>query len=342
MRSSKAFTVVYVITSDGKDGFADMALVSMLSVRINNPGLRIVALCDADSAAALRKEKHRLLEVCDEVISIETPEGEPTFRNRWIKTQMGRDGSGSCFYVDADVVVRRRLDELATMDADVAAAPNHSNAADEVLIPPRESGIIDAMGWRRPSRLFVNGGVMWFRDTEATRSFFDRWHQLWQESLEKTGQYYDQPALNVALEECALEFQWLPSGYNAQVHARPCVAEGAAIWHIYYSDPFETPRTVLDVLVEKVREGEMPDAEFVRKLCARRWPWVPRDPLGWLAVRSMTSRRRMLQSEDWERLWLCGRRRDALRKLWHEITKAVRRPLGRLARKVGLRPPVSK
>jgi hypothetical protein len=44
-----------------------MALVSMLSVRISNPALEILAVCDEESALALSANKHRLLEVCDEL-----------------------------------------------------------------------------------------------------------------------------------------------------------------------------------------------------------------------------------------------------------------------------------
>jgi len=36
------FSVVYVVTSDWGDAFADMALVSMLSVQISNLGLGIL------------------------------------------------------------------------------------------------------------------------------------------------------------------------------------------------------------------------------------------------------------------------------------------------------------
>ena len=96
------FGVVYVVTSDGHDGFADMALVSMLSVQISNPGLRILAICDEKSALILRAERHRVLDVCDEFITVPTPGGEPIFRNRWIKTRLCRYVEGNVLYIDTD------------------------------------------------------------------------------------------------------------------------------------------------------------------------------------------------------------------------------------------------
>jgi hypothetical protein len=82
------FKVAYVVTSNGADIYADMVLVSMLSVQISNPILQVVVVCDEQSAIAIKASKHRLIDVCDEFISVKTPDGEPTFRNRWIKTQL--------------------------------------------------------------------------------------------------------------------------------------------------------------------------------------------------------------------------------------------------------------
>src|SRR6516164_5006902 len=87
--------IVYVISSDGCDAYADMALVSILSVQISNPGFKILAVCDEKSAHALSANRHRLLEVCNEFISVPTPDGERSFRSRWIKTQLCRYVQGS-------------------------------------------------------------------------------------------------------------------------------------------------------------------------------------------------------------------------------------------------------
>jgi len=100
------FTVAYVITSAGRDVFADMALVSILSMRISNPGLGIFVLCDEKSALTLSANKHRRLDVCDEFIAVPTPDGEPAFRHRWIKTQLCRYVDGNVLYIDAGTLVR--------------------------------------------------------------------------------------------------------------------------------------------------------------------------------------------------------------------------------------------
>ena len=122
------FSVVYVISSDGADAFADMALVSMLSVRISNPGLGILAVCDEKSAITLRANKHRMLDVCDQFITVPTPDGEPTFRSRWIKTQLCRYVEGNILNIDADTLVRGSLADLQHLVSDFGAVANHNGA----------------------------------------------------------------------------------------------------------------------------------------------------------------------------------------------------------------------
>jgi hypothetical protein len=57
------FSVVYVISSDWSDAFADMPTVP-------------------------------------------APDAEPTFRNRWIKTQLCRYAEGNVLYIDTDTLMR--------------------------------------------------------------------------------------------------------------------------------------------------------------------------------------------------------------------------------------------
>src|SRR5204862_1858016 len=115
------FRVVYVLTSDGRDAYADMALVSMLSVRISNPGLGIFVVCDEKSAITLRAKKHRMLAVCDQFITVPTPDGEPNFRHRWIKTQLCRYVDGNVLYIDADTLMRGSLADLHQLVSELGA-----------------------------------------------------------------------------------------------------------------------------------------------------------------------------------------------------------------------------
>src|ERR1039458_1554653 len=214
--SSPAFTVAYVITSDGHDNFADMALVSMLSVRISNPGLRIVAVCDEKSAGAIQAAKHRLLQVCDNLITVPTPDGEGTFRNRWIKTQLCAYVSGNVLHLDADTLVRESLADLPTLVSEFGAVANHNGATLSDQFWGDDRQILESMGWPSNFEAYVNGGVFFFKSCACVREFFAKWHELWLAGVAANGRLRDQPSLNSALALSRVAVRILPSGYNAQ------------------------------------------------------------------------------------------------------------------------------
>lgn len=235
---STPITIAYVLTSDGRDQFADMALVSMLSVRISNPGCRIVLLCDSESALAIKNSKHRVLDVCDEMVSIDTPTGNPTFRNRWIKTQLCLFCPYDAIYLDADTLVRDHIGEIPQLARDFAAVPNHNQSRLDHQIEDVENEYIRAMSWSRSFENFYNGGVWFYRHGKSAIHFFQLWHTLWCEGQKRTLQFRDQPSLNVAISESGIHTSCLPNEYNCQMF-KDWSGFGARIWHFYSSASLE-------------------------------------------------------------------------------------------------------
>ena len=232
MNKSPKLTLVYVVTSDGKDIFADMVLLSILSVRVSNPGVPIVALCDMKSAHALRRAKHRLLELCDQVISGDTPEGPSTFRNRWIKTQLPKYVQGPALYLDADTLVRRPLSDLMENVQTFGGVTNHHGLTMSEQIWEEDFRELEEMGWPLEFSCYFNGGVFFWRNNRDVDGFYDRWHGLWLRSAKKLGRLRDQPALNTALLQSGLQVQVLPDEYNWQVMFRPIDAPEARQLHL--------------------------------------------------------------------------------------------------------------
>jgi hypothetical protein len=230
------FKVAYVVTSNGADIYTDMALVSMLSVQISNPDLQIVAVCDEQSAIAIKASKHRLLDVCDEFISVKTPDGEPTFRNRWIKTQLCNFVPGPCLYLDVDTLVRGTLDELPSIVTDFGAVANHNGLTPQEQLWDEDAKEMSKMNWLPELAFFPNGGVFFYHSTEATFRFFRLWHELWQKSFEKLGRGRDQPAFYTALSGASLHLTEIPANYNWQVVYNPKNWLQACILH-FYPDP---------------------------------------------------------------------------------------------------------
>src|SRR5512144_701405 len=120
----------YVLTTRGRDDFADMTYASVAFLRYAHPEAEIICLCDAASHRALRAARHPLLEAVDRAEPVETPEGPPGYRNRFVKTRMRQILEGDFIYFDADTVAVDRVDEMLTCPAPVAAIPNFNGTGD--------------------------------------------------------------------------------------------------------------------------------------------------------------------------------------------------------------------
>lgn len=230
-----ALKVVYCLTSSGGDLYEAMTRVSLATVRLTNPTARIEIACDQQSYQALQASASQLLCEADAVRGFSTPEGSPTFRNRFVKTKLRLLLSGSFLFLDSDTVVRKPLTPLLNLQADIAAAPNHSADTLAKQIWSEDQANLDTMGWqvREP---YVNGGVIWYGDTHGAHRFAEAWHRNWLANVERTGRVRDQPALNQALSaDPKIQCHTLAHTWNAQIGMRSDLAEKALIWHLYSS-----------------------------------------------------------------------------------------------------------
>ncbi len=228
--------IVYALTSDGNDVHADMALVSMLSARLTNPRARLRLLADTNSAQALQTAQHRLLEVCDELTAVPTPDGPPLFTNRWVKTQAAEFVNGDCLLLDCDTIVAGDVSVAWPLITDVGLVANHNAPDLEHQVWSEDLDFLRQMGWVTDFPFYANGGAIFFRPTPGVRDFFRRWHQLWQEGATASNRLRDQPSLNTALHEGRLRVTELPPSFNCQtgsVFAR--AGDATVIFHFYGS-----------------------------------------------------------------------------------------------------------
>jgi hypothetical protein len=322
------FRVAYVLTSDGRDAYADMALVSMLSVRTSNPGLGILAVSDKESAVALSAKEHRLLDVCDEFITVPTPGGEPTFRNRWIKTQLCRHVHGSVLFLDADTMVRASLADLQRLVSEVGAVANHNGAtlSEQIWIEDRQ--VFEEMGWPSNFRAYVNSGFFFFKPCRRVHEFFAKWHELWLAGVSANGRVRDQPSFNTAIVLSGVEMKVLPSTFNAQLAKSWNRSSQAVVWHFYASEG-DGGNLFGDLI--KVANS-LPLARLRRLISWVLTAPAPWPNIGWFARRlaCRVELRGSARTEEW--LWLQGRRKDALRfvlaKAWNGLAKRSRRADG--------------
>jgi len=320
LNASHSGTVVYVLTSDGQDVYADMNLISLWSLLESNPGRSVVVLVDSVSSERLGNCAHPILSSDAEIRLIPCEEAPGGWRNRFVKTQVRKHVAGPLLYLDGDTLVRGDLADVFRLDAMVAGVPNHNGLGTAAEIPLGERDILARNGWGLDLPVYANGGVLFMADCPETHAFCALWHKRWRESAETAGQHYDQPALNKALHESGVTFSWLDHRYNAQVHARPCTAQNALVWHFYQAERHPNPPSVFDQLIVERRE-RIPDLEKrVATECGKAHPWLTKHFLDALVIRRMMHDERILGGNRWERLWLSRQ----YWRLFSRIPEAIR------------------
>lgn len=315
--------IVYVLTSDCNDIFADMNLISLWSLRQSNPDAHISIIVDTLTMKNLVSKHHPILKESCDFIEISSSYDTPAFRNRYMKTQIRRYIDGSFLYLDADTITCKDLKSVFDIKSLVAGVPNHNGKGNCSEIPYTEKELLKKMGWEVCPYYYVNGGVLFMADHPDVHDFCSIWHKKWSESSQKTGMFNDQPALNQALYESSVEFSWLSHQYNAQVHARPCTAANAAIWHIYSSGKYGQPNNVLNDLIQKKRQGINVSQISLTDVCSKKHPWIVKNPIDQYAISKIQNSFGVVRFYNWEWLWLCGKHFDATKAAFRSILKKM-------------------
>jgi hypothetical protein len=303
-QNSKLIHVVYVLTSSGKDIYADMNLISLRSLRYSNPNAKITLVCDINTVQSLETCKHPILQEANQTISVKTLDQPASFRNRFIKTSLREHLSGDFLYLDADTVIRGDLTPIFNLKTSFAAAPNHSGSGDPAEMPFDEKENFDLLGWALPTQYYVNGGVLFFADTPDSYRFCQLWHQKWLASVEKRGSFRDQPSLNSAIADSGVSFSWLPHRFNAQVDVRPIYAKDATVWHLYSSNGKIAMKTVFDQYIYRLQKGKNVTFSQIQSLCEQQHPWQANNLVDWWCIKGLLSYEGFLEVDSLKRLWM--------------------------------------
>jgi hypothetical protein len=323
---------VYLVTvPEGSQVYADMALVSILSLQITNPSLPVRLLCDSESARRLQESGHRLPGLCDSVEAVETPPGSLVYRHRWIKTQLPRFLRGGGIHLDADTLVRGSLTALPPGDWDFAAVPDYNrwDMGEHLRTLPH---VIQAqeLGWPLDLTRYFNSGVFCWEDTPAVHAFFAEWHRLWHEGVEAAELLKDQPSFNATLQRGLVTSATLPHAFNTMVLPAWELSPEAVVWHFWSAGGWSDHSFAQ--LVDRAKHlSTQRLTATVRRAIRFSRPW-------------RNSGRGLARLLDWrghryggyrtaERLWLSGQRRASLLHLLKRVQGVVQRggPPGRAA-----------
>ena len=190
------FKVVYVLVCGQEDHYYEQFLLSLCSLRAHNPGIPVEVVTDSVSHAYVTGKREPLLDgVVFNVADI--PGGdEGLYKSRYLKTSLLPIVKGDFLFLDTDTLVCEPLYGADLIEADIAAVAS-MNGQNRIL-NDRKKDFLNRGGFGGFSKgPYYNSGVLFVRDTDASRSLFELWHKGWLKSY-GNGVPFDQPALFAA------------------------------------------------------------------------------------------------------------------------------------------------
>lgn len=136
-------------------------------------------------------------------------------RSRSLKTTMREYVDGDFIYVDVDTLWVNPIDE-SDFYTDVMGVPD---AHVELLNHPCYDYIKkehSKLGFDLKGRFYLNGGVLYLKDSDVAHDFMNEWNKYWKYSCEK-GVPTDQKSLNYVASEKKYSVGPLPDCYNVQI-----------------------------------------------------------------------------------------------------------------------------
>lgn len=208
---------LYVLVGSKNGFYCEQTLVSMASLKNVQPDAFVTLLVDDQTDKSFVPELERIKKHVNEYVVVSIGETiAPVARSRYIKTSMRKYVQGDFLYVDADTVWSAPVD-MADFTQDIMGVLDGHCLLTE---HPLKKGIEEDFKKAKCNpgvEQYVNGGVLFSKDSEVSKVFFDLWHKKWQETS-RTGCFIDMPSLNCALKEIyENNVPLLPDVYNCQI-----------------------------------------------------------------------------------------------------------------------------
>lgn len=263
---------VYVLTTEGADWFAEMAVISIRTLKKALPGARVVVLCDAatdgvkTAAVAMLKSLASDWRVCD----IDEP--TPVVRSRRLKLGALEIMNESFVFLDVDTLIARDVSGLWRHRGDLAAVRDGDR-----VVRPELAAVAAKHGWEVP-RDYLNSGVFSVRNTPQMQRVFETALALWRDAG-ADDVFSDQFPLNIAVRRVGAQVTWLSPSYNVQTLMRPGVAMRPHVYHVFSYDFENRDDTVLHALAKGLKRDGAIDEDILEAFFATRNPWSnPQQP----------------------------------------------------------------
>jgi hypothetical protein len=270
----KPVHVCYALACDLEPRYADLIAVSARCVRRIYPNARITVLTDHESLANIKYTIPRLSTVVSEIRPVGRLIGDPRRRSRFVKTQARNVLDGDFLYLDADTVPVGKFDKLFERAAPLSAAIDRNRVDPNGAFPEWVVPDFKQMGWRYPTKRYLNGGVVYWKDCSEARDLGRLWHETWLRYASKVLNPADQPSFNHSMDELGLEPEIMDDTFNARVGVSAQPASGVRIYHFCAEDNERPKGTILDALLAGYRQTGEVDFALIDRAVSRNDPWL--------------------------------------------------------------------
>ncbi len=189
---------VYALISNEDDYYAEECVLSILSLKRNNPDAEVFLITDSETYSTFYGFRSKLIDLCDRIKIVNfKQEVNNVLRSRLLKTSLRRFIKGKFIYLDCDTIVADSLDELKCLNIDIGMVlDKHISISGHPLRKDlfyKASKANCRVGF---DDKHFNSGVIFVGDSEKTDLFFDSWHKLYIKYARKCKIYSDQVSLN--------------------------------------------------------------------------------------------------------------------------------------------------
>ena len=234
---------LYVLVGSKKGFYCEQTLVSMASLKNVQPDAHVSLLVDKLTALDFKIEIQKIQKYVDEYIIVPVEDDISSIaRSRYIKTSMRKYVEGDFLYVDADTVWNAPIEKTDFTHDVMGVLDGHCLLTEHPLRRGIEADF-KKVNYNPEVEKYVNGGVLFSRDSEVSKKFFDLWHKKWLETS-MSGHFIDMPSLNYAVKQIGDTFALLPDTYNVQISRSWEFFFDAKIIHFFTGwqcDYFESP-----------------------------------------------------------------------------------------------------
>lgn len=238
---------LYILVDSESGFYTKQTYVSMLSLKHVSPNAQISLLVDDETDINNKSSFFaQLKQIANEYKSIPLDKSiPPVAKSRFLKTTMRQNIEGDFLYIDSDTIWANPIQEadfsfdiMGVLDQHVTFSKKKSKEAFIKLFTETDCF--------PETEYFINGGVLFSRDSDFSKSFFEQWHEKWIQTS-KSGIFVDQPSLNYVIsKKINNKYFLLPGEYNCQISNSWDFFFKAKIIHYFSSNsiknnPFDCP-----------------------------------------------------------------------------------------------------